>query len=272
MIIIDNLLSEVKNCISDVSGTLKTSPAGTLCIKHIDKTVRYYQINKNDTKKQYLGRNCRQKVRALEEKAYLTELLKVAKQEESVLERVQRILESMPDYKTVFLNIPPERRHLIRPYENVLPKTDKHIRFECSGKRSVPDDIKLITQNGEHVRSKSELIIADRLKAAGVPYYYENPLMMIMPPDKSKFDCYEPEISYWHPDFTVLNKTTGKQYLWEHFGMLENAEYCVSCQRKLEIYAQHGYFPGENLIISSESLNHGLNLEYVDLLIDRYLK
>ncbi len=54
--------------------------------------------------------------------------------------------------------------------------------------------------------------------------------------------------------------------------MLDNPEYCKSCQEKIEIYAKYGYFPGENLIITSESSGHGLNLEYVDCLIERFLK
>jgi len=54
--------------------------------------------------------------------------------------------------------------------------------------------------------------------------------------------------------------------------MLDNKEYCEDCQIRLETYAKHGYFPGDNLIITTESSSHSLNLEYVDCLIDKYLR
>ena len=77
---------------------------------------------------------------------------------------------------------------------------------------------------------------------------------------------------YWHPDFRVQNARTGRLYYWEHFGMLDNPDYCANSQNKLELYAKYGYFPGENLITTSESSGHGLNLDYVDCLIEKYLK
>ena len=54
------------------------------------------------------------------------------------------------------------------------------------------------TENQEIVRSKSEKIIADKLKLLGIPYIYEKPLQL------GKIVKY--------PDFTALNKRTRKEY------------------------------------------------------------
>lgn len=259
-------IKEVEQVILFAKNALKNAISGSLYVKN-QRGIRYLKREKGETVGQYLGNGDKQIIKQLEEKAYYTQLLKIAEQEKASLEKVMTILSSMPDYKSVFLNIPLEKRHLISPYEYSPKEKDEGV-IRLFEKKPVKE-YKYITQNGEHVRSKSELIIADRLKAAGVSYYYEDPLILA-DEDKTK-EAITPCL-YWHPDFRVQNVRTGKQYYWEHFGMLDNPEYCDSCQNKLEIYAKYGYFPGENLIITTESSEHGLNLEHVDCLIERYLK
>ncbi len=259
---IENLLEEVRSA-SDYASRPQIN--GRLKVRHRQGTLRYFHITREE---KYLGKNCRETIKALEEKYYCAELLKTAGKEIESLDKIKKILEAMPDYKSVFLNIPQEKRHLISPYEKKFEEKEES-RIRVFNKKYVSEELKLVTQNGEQVRSKSELIIADRLKAADIPYFYEDPL--IMEEDNKENEALR-ECLYWHPDFRVLNKRTGKQYYWEHFGMLDNPEYCKSCQEKLEIYAQYGYFAGDNLIITSESTQHGLNTKYVDCLIERYLK
>jgi len=263
---VETTLKEVRQAISDVERQLSRLPSGALRVRHTKGTTRYYQREKGETDGKYLGKDSKDTIKALEEKAYFSELLKVAKKEEIDLKKLQVIMDNLPDYKTVFLGIPYEKRHLISPYEPIVNASDEIIRI--FNKKKVDDSIMLITQNGEHVRSKSELIIADRLKAAGVPYFYEDPLIMAEQEHPQEII----ECLYWHPDFRVQNTRTGRYYYWEHFGRLDSQDYCENCQGKLEIYAHYGYFPGENLIITTESSRHSLNLEYVDCLIDRYLK
>lgn len=265
---IEELLAEVKHVIAFAKKKIAGSPDGMLHTRDNNGTFRYYKRNSGDTCGQYLGKGREKVIKSLEEKEYYSRLLKTAVDEENTLKKIKNELENMPDYNSVFLNIPVEKRHLISPYEYSTKEPDDGI-VRVFNKKSVKEELQLITQNGEHVRSKSELIIADRLKTAGVPYYYEDPLIL-SDGDSSK-DGLIPCL-YWHPDFRVQNTRTGRLYYWEHFGLLDNPEYCKSCQEKLEIYAHYGYFPGENLIITSESSNHGLNMEYVDCLIERYLK
>ena len=72
---------------------------------------------------------------------------------------------------------------------------------------------KFETPRGERVRSKSEWMIASMLDASGVPYRYEETVGL-----------HELYGGAFHPDFTVLNKRTRKEYYWEHFGRMDDPE------------------------------------------------
>lgn len=159
----------------------------------------------------------------------------------------------------MFLKIPLQKRHLIEPYRFV--KDEKTIRrFQVpSGKGRVKSS-HFVTLNRENVRSKSEVIIADRLKNAGVLYTYEPPTMID-----------EDSLELWYPDFLCLNSRTGKTYYWEHFGILDNSEYRQGFLYKIEMYAEVGIFVGKKLIISMESSEYPLSTEHVDRLIKEYL-
>ncbi|WP_254699780.1 AAA family ATPase [Trinickia violacea] len=97
--------------------------------------------------------------------------------------------------------------------------------------KSVFLDEKLIylTENGELVRSKSEWIIADKLKAAGIKYQYEQPLVL---------DGIERS-----PDFTIRDEDAGTVWYWEHNGMLSDDEYKKRWERKKAAYRKAGILP-----------------------------
>lgn len=97
--------------------------------------------------------------------------------------------------------------------------------------KSVYLDEKLIylTENGDLVRSKSEWIIADKLKAAGIKYQYEQPLIL---------DGVERL-----PDFTIRDEDAGTVWYWEHNGMLSNEDYKKRWQRKELAYRKAKILP-----------------------------
>ena len=78
-----------------------------------------------------------------------------------------------------------------------------------------------------------------------------------------------------YPDFTVLNVRERKVYLWEHFGLLTEADYAEENLPKLESYEENGYFPGENLIVTIETKdpvtgNGKINMRIIREMIERY--
>lgn len=114
------------------------------------------------------------------------------------------------------------------------------------------------TLKGELVRSKSEVIIANMLYQAGIDYEYEKEL-----------DLGEDGVRI--PDFTVENAESGLCFYWEHCGMLGDATYNKHWQEKQELYEKHGIMLGENLIVSKDSPNGGIDSAEIQGLIEKYL-
>jgi hypothetical protein len=93
-----------------------------------------------------------------------------------------------------------------------------------------------LTENGERVRSKSEVIIANLLKDKDINYTYEETLQI-------------GDIKL-HPDFTII--INNKIYYWEHLGMLNNEKYIADWKRKKQTYASAEITENNNLIVTTE--------------------
>jgi len=114
------------------------------------------------------------------------------------------------------------------------------------------------TLKGDLVRSKSEVIIANMLFEAGIEYDYEKEL-----------DLGEDGIRI--PDFTIEDAESGTCFYWEHCGMLGDAGYCKHWEEKKELYKRHGIVEGDNLIVSRDSLNGGIDSAEIKQLINEFL-
>ena len=83
------------------------------------------------------------------------------------------------------------------------------------------------TDSGDMVRSKQERFVANLLTSEGVSFEYEREL--------SSRDG-----SSRYPDFTLFIK--GKQYYWEHWGMVDDYSYRQYLAKKIRWYREHGYY------------------------------
>jgi hypothetical protein len=101
------------------------------------------------------------------------------------------------------------------------------------------------TTQGELVRSKSELIIANYLHGAGLAYQYERPLDGTSAPGRLR------------PDFSFVDDA-GDVYIWEHLGMLDRPDYARSWEWKKAWYESNGFREGDNLFTSTESDVHDM--------------
>ncbi len=122
----------------------------------------------------------------------------------------------------------------------------------------IENDTGFFTKCGVRVRSKSELLIADALEQRGVPYRYEFPLCLR-------------KAGNVRPDFTCLNVRTRSEFIWEHFGMLDNIAYANRNVTKLQSYAQDGYIPGKNMIITFETSQCPVSSVTIRKMIEEYL-
>ena len=91
-----------------------------------------------------------------------------------------------------------------------------------------------------------------------IPYFYEVPL-------------YLQGYGYVKPDFTILNKRTGKTYYWEHLGLMDVEDYCQTAIKKIECYEKNRIYPGKQLILTYETKDHPLNIRIAERLIKEYL-
>jgi hypothetical protein len=87
------------------------------------------------------------------------------------------------------------------------------------------------SRRGELMRSKSEVIIANELDTAGVPYEYDTPLVL--------------SGEMRSPDFTIEDADTGRTHYWEHCGMLTDAGYARRWAAKQHWYRENGVLPEE---------------------------
>ena len=106
------------------------------------------------------------------------------------------------------------------------------------GRPPYPERLTMTTASGRKVRSKSEIILADRLDSNGLTYFYEPGLCL----DGLTF----------HPDFLIRRPGRDDYVLWEHRGLCED-NYLKSWIEKVQLYRRHGIMEGSNLIVSYDS-------------------
>ena len=161
----------------------------------------------------------------------------------------------------------PGRQKLITPV--YLPNDEFVQKWESVpyvGKEFGQDAPEILTARGERVRSKSEAIIADTLYRLSIPYKYECPKLFSdfrMKNSKRTFMMF--------PDFTCLNVRLRREFVWEHFGMMGNAEYSSQVAWKMACYEVNGFFPGKNLITSMESSELPLDARKVERIAKCFL-
>ncbi|MGC7872084.1 hypothetical protein ACPUYX_11210 [Desulfosporosinus sp. SYSU MS00001] len=115
------------------------------------------------------------------------------------------------------------------------------------------------TLKGELVRSKSEVIIANMLHEARIPYEYEKELSL--GEDGTRI-----------PDFTIDDAESGMLYYWEHCGMMSDRHYLQRWEEKKAVYAKHDIIEGENLIVSYDDMNGSIDSVAIKALIEKYLR
>lgn len=259
-------LGYLEQAIQWADSCLKNAPEGSLLVDTHRKEPRYYwRETQHVHKGTYLSKEHIAKAQSLAQKDYALQIKKVAATEMFRLEKLfarnkkagERSCEEM--LAGVYEQLPPERKQLVVPYEiSDEDYAQQWLQTEYEANGHSFGVTAFYTQQGQRVRSKSEVIIADHLNAAGVPYKYEKSLFI---------GGYSPV----YPDFTVLNKRTRKEYVWEHLGAMDNPEYCNDALDKLNRYARSGYLPGEKLLITQESASVPLDTRVVSALIEQFL-
>lgn len=243
--LINTIKSLEKKMTSFPEGKINIRPnkSGYSYIWHRGNTYRY--LNKSDT----------ELIKQLIQKDLIADAICKAKTEELILkelmskypkEIIEDLYECLPEKRKkyaspIFLNNDEYAQHWLS-----LPFTPKPF-----GK----DGPEYYTIRGERVRSKSEVIIADRLYAKGIPYKYECPVLI----GKDVF----------HPDFTILRLSDRKIVYHEHCGKMDDAGYVKDFIDRVNKYGRVGVFTGDRLFFTFESGDQPLDISWLDDFIEK---
>ncbi|MCQ2577173.1 MAG: hypothetical protein MJ176_01450 [Treponema sp.] len=215
---LEKIIKSKQNTINEKSQLKK---AGKIRIVPHKNTMQFYLITKkNDTTGKYLPRNQDDFARQLIQYDYDEKILRSAKRE---LAAIKKLLVHNKKSGNDFFNSP-----------------------------------EFFTANGEKVRSKSEVIIADTLSRMKIPYKYEMSLEL-----KDGKTIY--------PDFCCLNLRTRQEVYWEHFGLMDDPDYISKAISKIKKIQESGYNLGENFIFTMEKSELPLNPKFVQTMVEKYL-
>ena len=254
--IIKEKLKTVSNLIATIESRIDSFPPGKIWMSKSHDTCTYYSAD-DDGKKRYISKDNTQLISALMQKDYELHLLDEAKKQQKLLESF--LLKYDPDCLTqTYEKLSEDRKAFVVP--QVLSNEEyarrwQQVRYQGNPAPFPPGEF--YTAKGERVRSKSEIIIAGRLRELGVPYRYEYPWSV--------------NGHFVYPDFTALNIRTRETFGLEHLGMMGDPNYRASAFRKLEWYAANGVVVGKKLLITMEDTENPLSTVYLDKLIRTYL-
>ena len=235
---------------------------GNIQIEKKNGKVSYYQYFDSNTPRKYLNKAQAPLIAALAQKRYDLEVYRAIRARKAVMDQcITKLSQAQAkfDIPKIYENFPQELKPLIKPIQTYDEAYARSWQAKKHEKLNYAKKVTFKTKRGEYVRSKSELIIADKLFAAGIPYHYEAAL-----------EVNNQIISY--PDFLVLNTRIKRQYYWEHFGRMGEEDYLEKTLSKIERYARKGFVQGVNFIATFESNKHPLNTEHLDRIIKAYLK
>ena len=264
---IDVRKKELAKILKDINLFLESAPVGCLKIQQRGgKHYFYHQIFDQVThrfNRKYISKKDYKLAESLAKKGYFQKIKPIIEKQLIVLNRFLQEYSSL-EIAYEYDRLSEVRRALVNP----IQRSTKSI-MECwnnevyEPNNKYPENMRYETDNGELVRSKSELIIANALarEKEHLLYKYERPIKLVINGADQIF----------HPDFTVLNIHTGKISYWEHAGKMDDSFYANDFVAKMNIYQTNRIIPGKNLLITYETRENSLSMQNVRCCIE-YLK
>lgn len=230
-------------------------PLGKINVTRCGNSYQYRLVDEDKSENRvYISKKNDKLIRQLVQKEYNQKIIKELRREIKALTRCLK--EYQPDQlEQCYTEAYPGKQVMINPV--VLPDKmylDRWLQEEYTQKTFQEDSPEYFTDRGERVRSKSEIMIANKLYQKGIAYKYEYPLELT-------------DGRIVHPDFCCLHMRTRREILWEHFGMMDNEEYACNAVKKLEAYAKSGYVMGYNLLATFETTQTPLSSKQLDRVI-----
>ena len=220
--------------------------------------LTYYDvIRKGSNRKAYLGGENHEQVLNIKRLRYATKALAIFDHDIDLLESlIREYIE--PDYNTINNLLPTTYQTDIRSQAHSdagMPQEAIEWKRRLEEEKAKyppynPEQLKHPALDGTMMRSKSEVIIANILLLAGIPFVYEAPLFIN---GKNVL-----------PDFTILSLIDLKtEIIIEHQGMVFVDEYADKFIRSLKVYLQSDWVPNKNLFFTFDNARETLDPEQV---------
>lgn len=224
-----------------------------------DAEVEKRNVGIKKWKRKYITNNNIALAKELAKKHYYIDLKNI------IQKRLKALNKFVTDYpfkeiEAIYDDLCDERKVLIDPIEITVKEKVKQWMEEVYEKNvSFSENLRYETEQGDIVRSKSEVIIANILyqHRKDILYKYEKPLEIIENGRKKTI----------YPDFTIINVHTGDVTYWEHAGIMDDAFYANEFVRKMNVYIANGLLPGKDVLLSFETKENALDIKLVKKMV-----
>lgn len=237
---------QLRELLKVVIKELSHAPEGSLTITRKGTRTWYrHRIPGKPSRSLYINQKNKALIYRLAQKRYDRKLLRAIKLELRQVEQGKHLVFS--DFGAIYDSFPDNWKPFIKPH--VLP--DDLYAEQWLKKHQAH-------ASGEEFKSKAEHLHDRIYRDFDLPHVYEPKL-------------YLEGFGWVKPDFVVLSRRTRQTFYHEHFGMMDNPEYCARALSKLDAYHRNGYYEGKNLLITMESSLHPMNPGEVEALFQNYL-
>ena len=260
-------MNKLEKMIKTVEKFQNCAPEGCLKCQKVGKNTYFYQQYMDEDikqwKRKYIKKENVSLTRKLAQKHYY---LAIRPALEKNLDELKKFIKEYHPEKIeeIYDELSSERKKLVIP---LLDSQDERIRkwFEETYEKntSYSENLRFETEQGDFVRSKSEVIIANILyqHRNDILYKYERPLDVLI----------DGKMKTIHPDFTILNVHTGRIVYWEHAGRMDDEQYANDFVRKANTYISNNLFPGRDVLFTYESLASPLEISVIKMLVQDIL-
>lgn len=251
--------------LKEVNEFQNQAPDGCLKYQRKGTQTYFYQQYMNESTKQWDRKYIKKKnmslAASLAQKQYYSAIKSVLEKNLNALK--QFIKQYHPEgIVKIYDNLSDERKNLIVPLQDSVDERIRRWNEETYEKNTAyAENLRYETEQGDLVRSKSEVIIANILyqHRKDILYKYERPLNVII----------DGKTKTIYPDFTILNLHTGKIIYWEHAGRMDDPNYANEFVKKTSTYVMNELFPGRDVVFSYESMSNPLEIGVVKQLLER---
>lgn len=241
--------------IDSIYSQLRHYPDGNIICTRNGTHYKWYHSNKSNFT--YIPKKKRDFAEQLAAKKYLSLLLKELIQEKEAIDSYLRLhSDKIPQSEELLLDTSAFQELLAPYFRSFSQELADWADTPYDHNKKYPEKLIFKSSSGHMVRSKSETIIDMLLYINKIPFRYECALAL------SNTTIF--------PDFTIRHPKTGNFFYWEHFGMMDNPEYCHHAYSKLELYAANGIYPSINLITTYEIQKKPLDPDTVQKIIEDY--